>query len=60
MKGLIKVELLAKAFHHLRCELGIKGIYLTGLTGSQVDDQKRDHRDKEQGDDLLYDTPAYE
>jgi hypothetical protein len=23
-----------------------------------VDDQKGDHRDKKQGDDLLYDTPA--
>ncbi len=47
-----------KSFHHLRGELGIQWIHLAGFAWGQVDDQEGDHRNKEQGDNLLYDTPA--
>jgi hypothetical protein len=52
------MKFLSKSFYHLRRELGIQGVHLAGFSWGQVDDQKGDHRDKEQGDDLLYDTPA--
>ena len=60
MERFVQMKLFAKSLHHLRCELGIKGIYLAGFSGSEVNDQKRDNRDKEEGDDLLYDATAYE
>ena len=52
------MKFLTKSFHHLRRELGIKGIHLAGFARGKMDDQKGDHRDEEKGDDLLYDTSA--
>jgi hypothetical protein len=56
MKGLIQMKLFAKSFDNLRGKLGIEGVYLTGLSRCKVDNQERDNRDEEQGDDLLYDA----
>ncbi|GAJ12279.1 unnamed protein product [marine sediment metagenome] len=60
MERLVQVKLFAKSLYHLRRKLGIQRVYLAGLARCKVDDQKRDNRDKEQGDDLLYDTATDE
>ena len=56
--GPVQVELLAEALDHLRGELGVHGIHLTGFSGGQVDDQKRNNGDEEEGDDLLNNAPS--
>jgi len=38
IKRFIQVKLFAKTLHHLRSKLGIEGVYLAGLSGSQVND----------------------
>jgi hypothetical protein len=56
----IQMEFIAEALHHLRGELGVEGVHLTGLPRCQMDDQERDNGDKEQGNNLLYDAPTDE
>jgi hypothetical protein len=54
------MEFIAEAFDHLRCELGIEGVHLTGFARCQMDDQERNDGDKKQGNDLLYNAPTDE
>ena len=58
MERFVQVELCAKALDHFRGEPGIERIHLAGFSGGQMDDQERNHRDKKEGNDFLYDTPA--
>jgi len=60
MKRLVQMKFLPKPLHNFRSELGIQGINLAGLARSDVNDQKRYNRDKEERDDLLYNIATYE
>ncbi|GAG26847.1 unnamed protein product [marine sediment metagenome] len=51
---------LSKTLDNLRRKLGIHRIHLAWLSGGQVNDEKRDHRDKEKRDHFLYEATTDE
>ena len=52
----VQVKLLAKPLHHFGGEFGVHRVDLAGLSGRQVNNQKRHHRHEKQGDDFLDDA----
>jgi hypothetical protein len=60
VEGLIQMKRLSKSLHNLRRKFGIQRIHLARLSGGQMNDKKRDHRDKEKGDHFLYEATTDE
>ena len=58
MKRLVQIELFPHPFHHLRCKLGIQRINLARFAGCQMNNQKRDHGNEKEGNDLLNDASS--
>jgi hypothetical protein len=53
MKRLIKIKFLSESHQIFRCKFGIQGINLTRLPRRQINDKKRNDRDKKEGDQFL-------
>ena len=53
VQRLVQIKFPAVAFHHFGCEFGVQGIHLAGLTRRQMDNQKRNHGYKKEGNAFL-------